>query len=196
MGRLVERGAEPHVTIYDVHDALLRDTGEEHSCRAAWHRPDDIGGTPIFVEHRCILPYGHGLGEPSALCVCECGEPHASDAGARRVALIVHPTEGGWNDNLVPELIDVGRATMLACVFDDGWYMAIERVFGGWGEGGRDFERMHALHQQFRPSYAQIRDHLRGEHNVPLVLAARIALRHTTPFHLRHPRRRNDPNGD
>jgi hypothetical protein len=90
-------------------------------------------------------------------------------------ALIPHPT-AYWGA-LTIELVDESRARRLAAAYDNGCYRAIERIFR---LGDRhDWEAANLLHRRFAPSYAELRDFLMGECDVPLVLAARIALHMT-----------------
>lgn len=90
-------------------------------------------------------------------------------------ALILHPELGGWN-RPQPEITDELRAARIAAAYDDGAYMALERV-----------EHMLALRGSVRrralahlaPSYVELRDYLHHEENVAYLLACRVALRFT-----------------
>lgn len=90
-------------------------------------------------------------------------------------ALIPHPTE--YVGPLERQLIDERQATRFAAAYDDGAYRAVERIFAAIPP--IRYAAMHVIHQAFAPSYTELRDFLIHEHNVPLVLAARIALRLT-----------------
>lgn len=93
----------------------------------------------------------------------------------KTAALIPHPTDYyGFRD---VELIDERQATRIAIAYDDGAYRTIERVFRLGGPD--DHEAARVLHRRFAPTYAEIRDFLIGDCNVPRLLAARIALRLT-----------------
>lgn len=91
-------------------------------------------------------------------------------------AIIPHPELSllRWPDP--PQIIDETTAIRLAAAYDNGAYMAIERVFrlrmDEWSQAS-------VLHERYRPQYAEVRDYLIHECNVPLVLAARVALRMT-----------------
>jgi hypothetical protein len=94
----------------------------------------------------------------------------------KTTAIIPHPELSllRWPDP--PQIIDERTAVRLAASYEQGAYMAIERVFrldvGDWREA-------HVLHERYRPQYSEVRDYLIHECNVPLVLAARVALRMT-----------------
>lgn len=96
-------------------------------------------------------------------------------------ALIPHP--GLFIGRDEPEIIDERIAMKLGAAYCDGGYMAIERVFAAdksaWHVSAARWAAMNVLHDTYGPSYAEIRDFLVHECNVPLVLAARVALRIT-----------------
>lgn len=98
------------------------------------------------------------------------------------LALIPHPEIfESWD--LGPEVTDELVAFRVACAYHDGAYMAISRIAHRilapitYRRSREWIESEHALHEAYAPDYAEVRDFLRYEFNVPLVLAARVALR-------------------
>lgn len=78
-----------------------------------------------------------------------------------------------------PEITDERIALRLAAGYDDGAYMAIQRIALALSIGA-DYMRLdRELHRRFAPRYTELRDYLIHENNVAPLLAARIALRIT-----------------
>lgn len=95
-------------------------------------------------------------------------------------ALIPHPELFNLYPPM-PEIADERLALRIGAAFSDGAFVVMQRLSYLLG-GDRGGLVRQAIAQQLEPSYARVRDYLHYDNNVPLVLAARVALRLTTPY--------------
>jgi hypothetical protein len=97
------------------------------------------------------------------------------------LALVPHP-DLFWGRN-EPELIDERAVDRIAIAYDEGARSTIDRLFGAHLPftllSDERYRALQSLRRAYEPTYTEVRDYLVHECNVPLVLAARVALRHT-----------------